>query len=79
MREREREGGFRKLIESVLVAVFFVFVNSFPKTVFLTETMALKIASAASSGGQRTLTYFMYFRWSRLEAAFSVSAPYFLF
>jgi hypothetical protein len=46
---------FYKGYDSALMAISSAFINSFSKTCFLTEGPALRIVSAASSGGQGTL------------------------
>jgi hypothetical protein len=57
-------------IFSALMATYFVFINSF--SFFLAKKLTLKIDSAALSGGQVKLTYFMYFPWPPLEAGLSI-------
>jgi len=52
------------------MASSLVFIIHSPKIVFDKKKRAeLRIDSAASSGGQRKLTYLVYFPWPPLEAA----------
>ena len=49
------------------------------KKMLLAKRVTLKIERTASSGGQRKLTYFMYFSWPTLEAELLISTFSFLF
>jgi hypothetical protein len=48
------------------MAISFVLLVTHQK-LFLTKTLKLELDSAASSGGEDRLTYFMYFTWPRLS------------
>jgi hypothetical protein len=57
-------GTFRKLIFRALMAIVFVFfINTASKIVFNKKFPNLNIDTAALSGGQAKLTYFMRFSW----------------
>jgi hypothetical protein len=55
------------------MAISFVFIDSFSKTVFEQKKIMLKINSAASNRSQGKLTYLMYFPWPPLETGLSIS------
>jgi len=62
------------------MAISLVFTTSFSKKKkSLTRQLTLKFDSAASTGGQWKLTYFMYFPSPSLEGGPSISTLSFLF
>jgi len=55
-----------------LQEISLLFINYFLK-IYFNKKITLKIETAASSGGQEKLTYFVYFSGSPLEAELSTS------
>jgi hypothetical protein len=59
------------------MATYFVFINFFLNIAF-NKKLKLKIVSAASSGGQEKLTYFIYFLSPPREAGLLISSRFLL-